>query len=167
MDFATAIAQTCAGLERHPEKGAATFTADHTLTGMTEVDAEIRTHRVTIDEPPSLGGADAGPNPVELVLAGLGGCQAIALRVWAAKLDIAFDQVRVRVEGDLDVRGFFGVDESVRPGFSAIRVHAEISGPESSDRYDELYKAVEAHCPVQDIVTNGVPVTSGLTVTAS
>ena len=36
----------------------------------------------------------------------------------ADKLGIAFDSLTVRVEGDLDIRGFFGFDDAVRPGLS-------------------------------------------------
>jgi putative redox protein len=46
--------------------------------------AGIRQHAVGIDEPTGIGGTDSGPNPVELVLAALGGCKAITYRFWAA-----------------------------------------------------------------------------------
>jgi hypothetical protein len=42
-------------------------------------------------------------------------------RFWAAQLGIPFDKLAVRVEGDLDIRGFFGFDDTVRPGFTAVR----------------------------------------------
>ena len=70
-------------------------------------------------------------NPVQYALASLGSCQAITYRLWAEQLGITFDSLTVRVEGDLDIRGFFGFDDSVRPGFSAIRVEVAVSGPES------------------------------------
>ena len=40
-------------------------------------DIEVGGHRLVADENASLGGADAGPGPYDLLLAGLGACTAI------------------------------------------------------------------------------------------
>ena len=48
----------------------------------------------------------------------------------------------MRVEGDLDLRGFFGVDDEVRAGLSAVRVEVNVASPESEERYAELAAAV-------------------------
>jgi putative redox protein len=68
----------------------------------------------------------------------------------------------VRVEGDLGLRGFFGVDDEVRAGFTAIRVEVTVAGPESEERYAGLAAAVDAHCPVLDLFQNPVPVSRAL-----
>jgi putative redox protein len=66
------------------------------------------------------------------------------------------------VEGDLDIRGFFGFDDTVRPGFTAVRVNVTVNGPEPPERYQELAAAVDEHCPVLDLFQNPVPVTRTL-----
>jgi uncharacterized OsmC-like protein len=111
----------------------------------------------------ALGGADVAANPVQYALASLGSCQAITYQFWAEQLGIGFDTLSVRVEGDLDVRGFFGFDDGVRPGFSAVRVEVTVTGPESPERYQDLAAAVDRHCPVLDLFANPVPVTRTLT----
>src|SRR6202041_3503074 len=123
----------------------AAFTAHGTLVGVTEVDISTGAHTFKVDEPPALGGADVAANPVQYALASLGSCQAITYQFWAEQLGIGFDTLSVRVEGDLDIRGFFGFDDSVRPGFSAVRLEVTVTGPESPERYQELAAAVDQH----------------------
>lgn len=133
---------------------------------------DIRTgaHTFKVDEPPALGGEDVAANPVQYALASLGSCQAITYRFWAAQLGISFDKLTVRVEGDLGIRGFFGFDDTVRPGFTTVRVEVTVGGSESAERYAELAAAVDEHCPVLDLFKNPVPVTRVIateTVTAA
>src|SRR3984957_17310721 len=84
----------------------AAFTADGTLVGVTEMDIRTGAHSFKVDEPPALGGADIAANPVQYALASLGSCQAITYQFWAEQLGIGFDTLSVRLEGDLDIRGF-------------------------------------------------------------
>ena len=82
----------------------------------------------------------------------------------AEELGITIDELKLSAEGDLDVRGFFGLDETVRPGFTAVRVTVDITGPDSAERYRELTDTVDAHCPVLDLTQNPTPVTTTLRV---
>lgn len=122
----------------------------------------IGRHETLIDEPPALGGTDAAPNPVETALAGLLSCQVVTYRFWAAKLDIPLDEVQVDTEGDLDVRGFFGLEDGVRPGFGEVRVKVKLTGPASPEQYRELQAAVDQHCPVLDLFSSPTPVRTEL-----
>lgn len=48
----------------------------------------------------------------------------------------------------------------MRAGFHAVRLRVDIAGPESEERYEELQRVVDAHCPVLDLFTNPTAVTS-------
>lgn len=115
-------------------------------------------HTFTVDEPTPLAGDDAAPNPVEYALGALISCQIVVYRLFAQNLGLTIDTLDVNAEGHLDVQGLFGTDETVRPGFSAVRVNVEISGPDSDAAYQDLQTAVDAHCPVFDIFTNPTPI---------
>ncbi len=145
-----------------PQTAQMTFTVAAELKQGLRMDLNIRGHQVTVDEPRELGGTDRGPNPVELVLAALTTCQAITYRVWAMKLGVVLDSVQVEADGDIDLRGFFGVDDAIRPGYSAIRLRVRLGGPESAERYRELADAVDRHCPVHDIAGSPVPLVRNL-----
>lgn len=115
-------------------------------------------HVFRIDEPEGLAGDDVAASPVEIALGALIACQVVVFRLYAQALDIRVDDISVVAEGDLDVRGLFGIDENVRNGFSAIRLNTTITGPETQERYDELRDAVDAHCPVLDLFANPTPI---------
>ncbi|MDT7673028.1 MAG: hypothetical protein QOD82_930 [Pseudonocardiales bacterium] len=156
------IDATAAATSDDAAKASVVFHAAGSGDSGVATDIQIRTHEVQVDEPPSLGGVDSAPNPVETALAGLLSCQVVTYRFWAAKLDIPLDDVRVETEGDLDVRGFLGLRDGVRPGLGAVRVKVRLTGPASPEQYRELHAAVDEHCPVLDLFTNPTPVSTEL-----
>ncbi|MBF8290489.1 MAG: osmotically inducible protein OsmC [Chloroflexi bacterium] len=119
----------------------------------------VRTRSFTfdVDEPPSLGGTDLAPSPVEYVLAALATCQEITYRLHADALGIPLDGVAVTLEGDIDLRGFFGTDEPIRPGFQAIRGTVTLDSPASVGELERLRDHVDTHCPVFDLLSNPTP----------
>lgn len=165
MTLTNIIEGTKAAVAADAKNAKALFTVSQQLVGVTEVHGTSGTgHHLVVDEPPALAGGNVAANPVEYALAALGSCQAITYRFWAAHLGIAFDTLSVELEGDLDVRGFFGIDPTVRPGYEQVRVKLHITGPESPERYEELRRAVDEHCPVLDLFTNPTPVKVELVV---
>lgn len=120
-------------------------------------------HEFFIDEPAGLAGDDIAASPVEIALGALIACQIVVYRLYAQGLGIQIDTIEAKAEGDLDVQGLFGFDDSVRPGFGAIRLNIHVTGPESAERYEQLHAAVDAHCPVLDLFANATPVKVALT----
>lgn len=141
-----------------PTKAAVVFRAEARAHSAVASTVTLGRFEVEVDEPPALGGEDTAPNPVEYFLASLLSCQVVTYRVWADKLGITVDGITARAEGDLDVRGFFGFDDSVRAGFGEVRIVVTLTGPESRERYLELQDTVDAHCPVLDLTRNATPV---------
>ena len=135
-----------------------TFNTDVAWTGESVRSvANIGEHKVVIDEPTTLGGTNQGPNPVELVLAGLGGCINVLVSSFARLHGVELTNLMVHVEGDLDPDGFMKKDSNVRPGFQQVRYRIEIDSPSDPVKINELIDHVERICPVKDTLS-GVPV---------
>ena len=164
MSIAAVIDGTTQAIAADPANANASVRAEGHLVGPTEVALRTGTHSITVDEPSALGGADAGASPINHALVALASCQAITYRFWAEKLGIALDDVEVVADADIDLRGFFGVDDDVRAGFGEVRVKVTPKGPESPERYEELARAVDEHCPVLDLFANATPVSTTLAV---
>ena len=149
-------------LRQAPEPPIVTFAVDTVLVDGYRTQAQIRDFSLTVDEPPTIGGADTGPTPVELVLAGLGTCQEIVYATYARVLGIPLTGVRVLAEGRLDLRGFFGVAD-VPAGFQDVTFDVAIDSPADPADVTRLVEAVNAHCPVLDILRQPVTVTGSYT----
>lgn len=162
-------------IESSPFETAAAFIADQprslvtvparcALVGPTAVEVRLGRQLVEFDEPQSLGGQGTAPTPGQYALAALGACQAITFRYWSDRLGIPFDELRVDVRGDIDVRAFLGLAEGGRPGYGAVRVALRVAGPDTAARYEELLHAVDEHAPVLDVFRNAVRVETSLTL---
>ena len=144
----------------NPASARFTATVHGSAQGSVATAVRVGKHHFVIDEPSALAGDDAAASPVEYALGALAGCQVVVYRLYAQALGIQIEGIDVTAEGDLDARRLFGIEESVRAGFSEVRLTVTISGPEPAERYEDLRQAVDAHCPVLDIFENATPVTT-------
>jgi uncharacterized OsmC-like protein len=72
---------------------------------------------------------------------------------------IQIDGIDIDVEGDVDMRGFTGVSNDVRPGAQQFRVNVNIkSGTASKEQLDELREIGKRFSPAFDTLTNGTSV---------
>lgn len=110
------------------------------------------------DEPPVLLGEDKGPNPVEYLLVALSGCVTTALIAWASVHGHEIKSVRTELEGELDVRGFLGIDKSVDVGYQVIRITFHIESGLDDDTLKKIVQMAQDYSPVYNTVTKKVPV---------
>lgn len=162
-NYAEVVENTRTGLAAAPTGGT---TAKYRVESRQEAGlrsvVHIRDFEVPVDEPVTIAGTDTAPSPVELALAALASCQEITYRLHADYLGIPLDGVAVSLEGDLDLRGFFGVGEGIRPGFTAIRGTVTLTSPAHPAELERLKAHVDRHCPVLDLLSNETPLTLDL-----
>jgi len=110
------------------------------------------------DEPPVLLGSDADAIPGETLMHALVACVTSAIVFHAAARGIAIEKIESTIEGDVDLRGFLGLDESVRNGFEQIRMKLKIKADLPDAKLQELCDLGPRYSPVYDSVTNGLPI---------
>ena len=110
------------------------------------------------DEPAVLLGADQGPNPGEYLLHALAACVTSGMVYHAAARGIAIEEVESSIDGDVDLRGFLGIDRNVRNGYQEIRMKFRIKADVPDEQLQEICKLGQQYSPILDSVTNGVPV---------
>ena len=109
-------------------------------------------------EPPVLLGNNEGANPVEFLLHALAGCVTTTFVLHAAARGIRIESIWTQMEGDIDLRGLLGLDDSVFPGYEEIRMKMDIEADCSSEELDELLAYTQKHSPVCNSVCRPVPV---------
>jgi uncharacterized OsmC-like protein len=108
------------------------------------------------DFPNQLSGEGRGPTVCEACMGSLAACLTQTIVAHASSRGIMIDSIDIDVEGDVDLRGFTGISNDVRPGAQQFRVNMNIkSNSASKEQINELRKRFS---PAFDTLTNGTSV---------
>lgn len=159
---------TVSAIARDPELGQCKFRARNTwlggtrnctrITGFYGARQEIahkQTFELHADEPPILAGSDDGANPVEHLLNALAACVTTSMVAHAAVRGIHIESLESELEGDIDLRGFLGLDAEVPKGFTDIRLRFRVQA--DVDDLEQLKQLAE-YSPVFNTLTQGANV---------
>ncbi|NRG18082.1 OsmC family protein [Rhizobiales bacterium] len=123
-----------------------------------EDDSRETAFEFTNGEPPVLLGNNEGANPVEYLLHALAGCVTTTFVLHAMARGIEIHSLSTELEGDMDLRGLLGLDDSVSPGYEEIRIRMHVDAACSEEELEDLMRYAEAHSPVCNTVCRPVPV---------
>ncbi len=118
-------------------------------------------------EPPVLLGNNEGANPVEFLLHALAGCVTTTLVLHATARGIKIESISTEMDGDIDLHGLLGLDDSVSPGYEQIRMKMEIQADCTDEELDALLAYTKDHSPVCNTVCRPVPVVVERATTAA
>lgn len=167
-----AMSQTVAALQGNPDLAQFRFRAQNrwigggenrsTIQGFFGAGAEDTSRRApftfTNGEPPVLLGNNEGANPVEFLLHALAGCVTTTTVLHAAARGIAIRSLSTELEGDIDLQGLLGLDESVPAGYREIRIKMHVDADCTESELDDLLSFAQGHSPVCNTVCRPVPV---------
>lgn len=149
--------------ETHWRGGAFSETKIQRYHSVNGAEAQARTDFIIpVDEPRGLLGKNQAANPVEHILAGLASCLVIGISYNAAARGIELEELKVNLQGNINLEGFLGLKEEVRPGYESIKLEYTVRSSASKEDVDALISHVEKTSPVLDIVSNPVPVERSL-----
>ena len=119
---------------------------------------------IRVDEPVELGGTNQYANPQEYLLASLNSCMIVGYTVAAALEGVTLEELRIETEGDIDLRGFLGIDPTVKPGYDQLRYTVHIKGNGSPEQFEKIHRTVMATSPNYFNVSNAVPLKARLVI---
>lgn len=123
-----------------------------------------RRFSIDIDEPSELGGGNAYANPQEYLLAALNACMMVGYTALCALQGITLQKLEITSEGDIDLRGFFGLDPSVAPGYRELRTRVVIKGDGTEEQLQKIHELVLATSPNFYNITRAVAVVPALII---
>jgi uncharacterized OsmC-like protein len=141
-----------------PESGLTRWHVATTWQGRTHSRAEVtgfgfggkevkRQFSIDIDEPAELGGANTFANPQEHLIAALNACMTVGYVAQCAVRGIALEKLEIETTGDIDLRGFLGIDPNIAPGYEQMNYTVRIKGDGTPEQFAEIHDAVMATSP--------------------
>ena len=96
-----------------------------------------------------VGGPGTAACSGDLLLGALAACAQLTCQLVATAMGIPFEEIRVEVEGEMDLRGTLGVSKDVPVGFQDIHARFDIRAPEATAEQLALLKEkTEQYCVV-------------------
>jgi uncharacterized OsmC-like protein len=117
-----------------------------------------------IDEPYELGGSNTFANPQEYLLAALNACMTVGYVAQCAMRGITLTRLEIETTGEIDLRGFLGIDPAVPPGYESLSYTVRLRGGGTREQFAEIHEAVMATSPNFYNVANAVALKPTLVV---
>jgi uncharacterized OsmC-like protein len=106
-----------------------------------------RRFSIDIDEPVELGGTNRFANPQEHLIAALNACMIVGYAAQCAVRGITLESLQIETDGEIDLRGFLGIDPAVPRGYEGLNYLVRIKGSGTKEEFTAIHEAVMATSP--------------------
>jgi putative redox protein len=113
--------------------------------------------RTLVADEPGIGGASDGPTPYELLLAALGSCTAMTLRMYAARKKWPLDSVVVRLRNARKHAVDCENCETQPVGIQRVERQIDLEGSLTDDQRERLLLIAD-RCPVKQTLERGIQI---------
>ena len=120
-------------------------------------DLEINGYTLIADEPTNVGGSGLGPTPYELLLAALGSCTAMTLRMYASRKQWPLESVVVRLRDTPPHMKDCEECATSAVGVRSIDRIVELNGPLAPEQRARLMEIAD-RCPVKQSLSRGIQI---------
>ncbi|HEU4584287.1 MAG TPA: OsmC family protein [Gemmatimonadaceae bacterium] len=114
-----------------------------------------RGHLLIADEPASVGGTDMGPTPYDYLLASLGACTAMTLRIYADRRGWPLEDVAIRLWQSRVYEKDCEECEVSEVGIEQIEREIDMAGPLTEEQQEGLIRIAD-RCPVGQTLARGI-----------
>jgi len=122
-----------------------------------KTDLEINAYTLIADEPTTVGGSGLGPTPYEFLLAALGSCTAMTLRMYASRKQWPLESVVVRLRDTPPHMKDCEECATSAVGVRSIDRIVELNGPLAPEQRARL-KEIADRCPVKQSLARGIQI---------
>jgi uncharacterized OsmC-like protein len=118
-------------------------------------DVIVRGYTFVADEPASAGGTEGGPTPYDYLLAALGACTAMTLRMYASRKGWPLEEAVVRLRNARSHAADCANCDTQAVGIRRLERQVELKGPLTDEQRTRLL-AIADRCPVKQTIERGV-----------
>ena len=134
-------------------------------TNMTLGGAKLeRSFEIDADEPEELLGSNSAPNPQELLMSAINSCMLVGYVAGAAVHGIELESVRIVTSGEIDLRGFLDLDDSVPAGYENLDYTVQIKGDGTPEQFEMIHEHVKKTSPNYFNATRAIALNAKLEV---